>query len=239
VPNVDIFALFRPDPPNRVAIEHPSVKAKPDTRLTVHLPKPKPVVKPPALGIDLEGRSIEVRKLFYSQFSKGIIAKGYDPEDVLQDIYVALAVRNGGKCPFNPAKGSFANYVCMVCRGTVSNYHRRYGRLTRNEQFGVATFDGEVLDVAQADIASEEATQEYDVRFEGAHSSLTVWIVAAAHDEGIDPTMAEKCLQFIYEGWKFKDIAVHLKCSVTRVSETVKLIRRVATDWQLEMATVV
>lgn len=96
---------------------------------------PAPVVAPAVqvqevLGIDLgpTGRGHEVRKLLYAGFGLRMARSGYDPEDVLQEVYRALVVRNRGKCPFDARKSSFGHYVHMVISCVLSNYHRRENR---------------------------------------------------------------------------------------------------------------
>lgn len=83
------------------------------------------------LGIDLQRRGGEVAKLFFAGFGKSVMAAGYDPKDVLQEVYKGLLVRNKGRCPFDPRKASFGHYVHMVCQCIVSNYFRSQGRLSR------------------------------------------------------------------------------------------------------------
>lgn len=82
----------------------------------------------PRLGIDLAVRGVEVRRLLYSKFSIRMARAGYDPEDVLQEVYRALLVRNEGKCPFDARKSSFGHYVMMVISCVLANYHRRESR---------------------------------------------------------------------------------------------------------------
>ena len=82
----------------------------------------------PTLGIDLTKRGREVAKLLYSGFNGKMKAAGYEPNDVLQEVYKGILVRNKGKCPFDARKASFGHYVHMVCHCVLSNYHRRSQR---------------------------------------------------------------------------------------------------------------
>lgn len=84
--------------------------------------------KEPPLGIDLAARGHEVAKLLYAGFHGLMRSAGYDPQDVLQEVYKGILVRNRGKCPFDPRKSSFGHYVHMVCHCVLSNYHRRIQR---------------------------------------------------------------------------------------------------------------
>jgi len=77
------------------------------------------------LGIDLKTRGHEVRKLMFAGFSTLIHSQGYDPEEVLQEVYMGIEVRNRGKCPWDPRISSFGHYVHMVIGCILRNYHRK------------------------------------------------------------------------------------------------------------------
>lgn len=106
--------------------------------------------QPSRLGIDLAKRGHEVRKLLFAGFGRRMFVSGYDPEDVLQEVYKALLVRNAGKCPYDPNKSSFGHYVHMVCGCVLSNYHRKQHRVHEMEQVGLRSLTpgDEVEDVA-------------------------------------------------------------------------------------------
>lgn len=88
-------------------------------------PRPPP---PSGLGIDLARRGVEVRRLLHAGFGLRMARAGYDPEDVLQEVYRGILVRNRGKCPFDVRRSSFGHYVHMVIECVLSNYHRRESR---------------------------------------------------------------------------------------------------------------
>jgi len=77
------------------------------------------------VGIDLEKRGHEVRKLLFAGFAGKMLSRGYDPEDVLQEIFRGLLVRNKGTCPWDRRKSSFGHYVHMVISCVLTNYHRK------------------------------------------------------------------------------------------------------------------
>ena len=85
------------------------------------------------LGIDLNKHADDVKRLFYSQFGAKVIKLGFDPEDVLQEIYKGILIRNEGS-PFNPAKAKFSTYVVMVCRCVVSNYITKHQKTKQEVQ---------------------------------------------------------------------------------------------------------
>ena len=84
-------------------------------------------------GVDLARRSGEVAKLLFAGFGRWIYGRGYDGDDVLQEVYRGILVRNRGKCPWDPAKSSFGHYVHMVCGCILANYHRAQQRIRRAE----------------------------------------------------------------------------------------------------------
>jgi len=93
------------------------------------------LVSPPRVvtGIDLAVRGVEVRRLLYAGFGFRLARAGYDPEEVLQEVYRGILVRNRGKCPFDVRKSSFGHYVHMVIECILSNYHRKESRRRESE----------------------------------------------------------------------------------------------------------
>ena len=102
------------------------------------------------LGIDLHKRGHEVRKLMYAGFGLRIARSGYDPEEVLQEVYRGILVRNEGKCPFDVRKSSFGHYVHMVIECVLNNYHRKEQR-KRHHEVPTDTMRPEVRMGAQGD----------------------------------------------------------------------------------------
>ena len=186
----------------------------------------------PAPGIDLAKRGHEVRKLFYAGFGRRVIKYGYDPDDVLQEIYKGLLVRNLGKCPFDPTKSSFGHYVHMVCGCIVSNYRRRYSRLSRNEQFGVMTVDGTVEDVSCADLAIEAPEQEDIAEMASVSASLTDMVRREAYIRDMDPMVAEGCVALLMKGYRKSEIATAIDQHPNLVARNLRMIREVATVWR-------
>ncbi len=89
---------------------------------------PKAASPSPGLGIDLSRRGVEVRRLLHAGFGLRMARAGYDPDDVLQEVYRGILVRNRGRCPFDVRRSSFGHYVHMVIGCVLSNYHRRESR---------------------------------------------------------------------------------------------------------------
>jgi hypothetical protein len=81
-------------------------------------PKPKLNRK---LGVDVEAKIDDIKSIFYKHFAKMCIQSKYDPEEMLQEIYLGILHRNKGNCPYDPAKSSLSTYIVMVSRCILFN----------------------------------------------------------------------------------------------------------------------
>lgn len=210
---------------------------KPDTSLVT---TPSPTV---ALGIDLVNRSHEVAKLFYAGYGQRVYAAGYDPEDVLQEVYKGLLSRNKGTCPWDPRKSSFGHYVHMVCGCIVANYHRRMTRRRAVEQIGAPGWDhGDLTSVDVASGASllsdPSACQEAD-QAEGLEANALVEFLRS--DSRIQQTrdgqIALRLLPYVEGGYTRAELADLAHVSTTLVSRALSLIRVVAADWRKKVSS--
>ena len=189
-------------------------------------------VKP--AGIDLAARGHEVRKLFFAGFGRKVVAMGYDPEEVLQEVYKGILVRNEGRCPFDPAKSSFGHYVHMVCAGRVANYHRKHSRRKRHEVFGVTAVgdSGTVLDVAEADLAVVEATQYDRLALETATEDLTSFLYRRAVEQNHnDPHFVVHCAQELLEGKRRGEIAEDTGKTTGQIGRVLRVVRALTLEW--------
>lgn len=220
--SLDVFSLFAPKNPIEVDAD-PEPKTKTSRVPRTDAPS---VVR----GIDLAKRGREVRKLFYAGFGRRVARYGYDPEEVLQEVYKGLLVRNQGKCPFDPAKSSFGHYVHMVCGCIVSNYRRRYARLEQNEQFGVENLDGDTIDVADADMIITEADQYGQTHASLILNGLREAVTVEAEGAGITTELANRCLDLMSEGYRKKEIVQMTGESDYAVGKAMKFLRSLARE---------
>ena len=109
--------------------------APPPALIKAIIPVVRGFKKKEILGIDLNIYSEDIKRLFYSQFGTKISKLGFDPEDVLQEVYRGILIRNQGS-PFNPAKAKFSTYVVMVCRCVVSNYITKHQKTKKEVYLG-------------------------------------------------------------------------------------------------------
>lgn len=181
------------------------------------------------LGIDLENRSHEVRKLLFAGFGKKIVAMGYDPEDVLQDVYRGLLARNNGKCPWDARKASFGHYVHMVCGCILSNYHRRYDRINKREQAGTMDYrDGArvLVDVAESSLPVFKAEQTYSMEREALIEDIETRIC----HEVDEPYLALTCLPYVLEGRGRREVAKLVGEREGLVGAAINEIKRISLE---------
>jgi len=185
---------------------------------------------PGGLGIDLVNRADEVAKLLFAGFGHWIYTAGYDPQEVLQEVYLGLAVRNQGSCPWDGKKSSFGHYVHMVCNGVLSNYHRKRKRVSSNEKTGIRAYD-EHGDFLECDVASTQLpappTSEETIRDElRATRSLQAFI-----PDKPDTRLAKKILPYIKDGYTRTDIARRFGLTRTKITEALAILQHWAGRW--------
>lgn len=86
------------------------------------------------LGIDIEAKYQDIKSIFYRHFAPICFKNKVDPEEVLQEVYYGLEIRNRGTCPFDPAKSSMSTYIVLVARGVVFNYLKKTKNSRENEK---------------------------------------------------------------------------------------------------------
>jgi len=86
------------------------------------------------LGIDVEAKYQDIKSIFYRHFAPICFKNKVDPEEVLQEVYYGLEIRNRGTCPFDPAKSSMSTYIVLVARGVVFNYLKKTKNSRENEK---------------------------------------------------------------------------------------------------------
>lgn len=191
----------------------------------------------PKLGIDLVNRSLEVKKLLYAGFGRRIVAMGYDPEDVLQDVYKGLLARNLGTCPWDIRKSSFGHYVHMVCGCILSNYHRKYNRINSQESVGVFMMrDGGMceVDVAESNYAWEDGDQGHAIQESELLAELTQALKKLTAEGPLEDgryckrSLSLQILPLLVDGWKRREIAGHMEIREGIITKCINLIRRVA-----------
>lgn len=175
------------------------------------------------LGIDLSVYHMDVRRLFYAGFSKKVCAMGYDPEEVLQEIYAGILVRNGGKCPHDPSISSLGHYVHMVSNCILSNYNRKHSRVRSNELVGYKNESGEIADFA---------THEIPVPPRSPSGILKEDIIKSASvNLKYDPKVVAKVVDLMSLGHTKSEIVRSLGLTPSSTSKIMKEIRVTASKF--------
>jgi len=191
------------------------------------------------LGVDLAARGHEVAKLLYAGFGRRIHAAGYDPEDVLQEVYKGILTRNRGKCPWDSRKSSFGHYVYMVCGCILSNYHRKASRRRSREQVGLPTYvNGEwkVGDAAESALADQVGADKLgfeleQVEISEAAADLLEHIARSPRAESREAQLACEILPLKSAGFSRTEIAHFIGVSPSMVSRGLAFLRDRARDW--------
>jgi hypothetical protein len=185
------------------------------------------------LGVDLDKRGHEVAKLLFAGFGKRIHAAGYDPQDVLQYVYLGIMARNRGKCPWDPAKSSFGHYVHMVCGCLLANYHRKQATLREHEQVGVAghTDDGSwgLMDVAASSHAKALPSETQDLS--RASTDLLKHLKQCRRIAPNNRRLLEKAIPLMAQGHTRKEAAGMLSVSVPTLTRALAQVRTATYEW--------
>jgi hypothetical protein len=181
-------------------------------------------------GIDLKKRGHEVAKLFYAGFGRSVARYGYDPQDVLQEVYKGILIRNQGKCPWDASKSSFGHYVHLIIKCVLANYHRKWLRVNQAEHLGLPGRDGSEADVASiADGGMDPiAAVELDIALE----RLTHKAEGHAAQVQANVELTRDVALKLAQGYRRSDLAVEY-AGIHRpfmVDRSVKAVRDAAAD---------
>lgn len=194
-------------------------------------------------GIDLDQRGVEVAKLLNSSLGSAIRGYGYDFNDVLQEVYAGILVRNEGRSAWDPRRASFGYYVTMVCLSVFRNYHKREARRRGRERVGLYTMQDSEWSTTDA---GEKAAVDpwgdlgsYLLEVEESIEDLSEFILerqdAYRNDSALyqDAEIARAILPLVYQGHRRRDIAETLDLSGPAVGRALSYLRKVAHEWTL------
>lgn len=196
-------------------------------------------------GIDLDVRGHEVRKILFAGFGARIMRSGYDPDEVLQEVYRGILARNRGKCPFDAKKSSFGHYVHMVCECILNNYHRREQRRREVEQVGMSApssmrDEGEGAATGQVDAASVAdrllvtSSSWSSPEGDGMTDAMRRFHDHLAQKLGrgiaVDP-LESKVAELLVAGLGRREIAAEVGVTQGRVTNIIASLREHAADW--------
>jgi len=188
-------------------------------------------------GIDLENRSKEVAKLFFKAYGSWTRKAQFDDDDVLQEIYKGVLVRNYGKCPWDPSRSTFGNYVTMVARGVVFNHYRRETRRERREFVGYKHVDrGRVIDVDVSEtrnLTSADVMWSNDPEIEGEGPLDRLLLYLGDHAHPSEAQLLKDMATMLDLGFKRREIIVKLKLVSGEYTSLNEKLRAHTTAWAL------
>jgi hypothetical protein len=187
-----------------------------------------------SLGIDLAERGHEVAKLLFAGYGRRIHSAGYNPDDVLQEVFKGILIRNKGRCPFDPRKASFGHYVHMVCLCVLSNYHRKQSRRRSKETVGALGWVNG--DLTSVDVASGGALLPPQppllLNDRQALDDLATYIGDTRVGQSFDGQLAINILPLVSEGYGRSEIADLIGARKSVVSRALKVIRIMTAAWR-------
>ena len=176
----------------------------------------------------------EVRRLLWRGFAGKMLSQGYDPEDVVQEVYRGLLVRNNGKCPWDARKSTFGHYVHMVISCVLTNYHRKQVRRIDKDAMPLdVSRDGEdrVTDVGQYGSCKIEHGSELGDML--ALEELAVYL-SGLPDEAPEATLGREILPLVASGHQRGEIVRHTGRRPSLVSRALAWLRRQTALWATE-----
>jgi len=185
-------------------------------------------------GIDLSKRGHEVAKILFAGYGSRINYLGHDPDDVLQEVYQGILIRNQGKSPWDASRGSFGTYVHMVCGCVLSNYSKKRGRYLKNEQVGVLEWrEGESREVdlgeSETLVKDKGACVGAGERVEEYVEDLCDWIRKEKGERG--EFLCRVVPYCVYLGMRRGEIAEEVGESPSKVGKALSEIRDLVREW--------
>ena len=187
------------------------------------------------LGIDLVNRSHEVRKLLFAGFAGKMLSRGYSGEDVLQEIYRGLLVRNKGKCPWDKRKSSFGHYVHMAINCILTNYHRKESKRADRDHLPLTRKgeNGDELD-DMGWLGHTDIHQGAEIGDKLALSALSLYLKTLP-DDSLEAEIGRVILPMVTAGCTRREIVAETKYKESHVSRALAWVRRQVALWATEM----
>lgn len=162
----------------------------------------------PELGIDVGEKSDDIRRLFFKRYAKVAVSLGEDPEDVLQEVYKGILLRNRGKCPYDPRKSAFSTYVMMVCHCVTSNYFKKSSDTSKRKVY----IDDSEDYIQPSDCGATRAVMEEDVQISNLREVFSAELRAI--------------FDMLLEGYSMTEISRSLSYTPRELRKRVDRIRR-------------
>jgi len=159
------------------------------------------------LGVDLSRYKEDIKLIFYKRQANRMIKEGLDPEEVLQEVYKGLLIRNKGKCPYDPRKSALSTYIVLVMDCIIMNIVSKHRKEKSRFEYG-----------SESDVASS-----CDSSFEKDYTDnlMFVEIRKSFKEDQL------KVFDAIMDGFKMAHIARTLGWEARKVSKLKKEIQQI------------
>jgi RNA polymerase sigma factor (sigma-70 family) len=158
------------------------------------------------LGIDVEGKHMDIKRIFMKKYAQVVQNAGCEAEDVLQEVYKTILRKNVGNKPYDPSKSAFSTYVMMICHCVVSNY------LTKANKYTTRKINIDDVYLNDSDLGKSSKNQEEDILIKQIRSAM------------------EEDLKLIFdrllEGQKLCHISKELKISNRELKKRISFIQK-------------
>lgn len=181
------------------------------------------LIPPPKLGIDLKNRWVEVRKLFFAGFASLVKGSRYDPEEILQEVYMGIHIRNHGKCPWDPRKSTFGHYVHMVIQCVLRNYHRKENNYRTRYVSSPLEESPERYDAFLLSATEDRSNDIFDIA--GGRFEYDNMVQLLDHHNAPWSKNAVRVLPLLVSGMTREEMSLRLGMSKGSLSKTIKHIR--------------
>lgn len=190
------------------------------------------------VGIELGSRSArsgsktkadEVRRLLWKGFAGKMLSQGYDPDDVLQEVYRGLLVRNAGRCPWDARKSTFGHYVHMVVSCVLTNYHRKQVRRVDRDAVPLVGVnkEGEEVELAWGAVEIHEGQELADMLALGELAEHLARVVS----EEPEAVLGRRILPLVASGHVRAEIVRETGEKPTMVSRAMAWLRTQTAAW--------
>lgn len=189
------------------------------------------IFKSPPEGIDLNLKYVDIKRIAYGRFKpmiRSISKLGMPEEDILQEVFKGVLVRNLGKCPWDSDKGSFGSYVHMVIQGILYNLHAREMRRYKRERLGLSEHVEQTL---------ADKRVRADSGIEDSILDLQVWISKRPDSHKVDAKLAGEIIPLVFLGLRRGEIAKQLDLPGPKVTRALSYLRANSPVWIRDLRT--
>ena len=148
-------------------------------------------------GVDLDRYALDVRRIAAHIHARAVTRAGFEFEDFLSNLYLAILRRNAGQTPYDPKRASLSRYVGVLGRTVLNHMVTKRWRLDRKHQLGATGADGQQVDAALVAVAMAAPVVDQDLR-QDAQELLSAQLV---------PQRVQRGALMVLLGFKTREIS--------------------------------